>query len=317
MHHLMPMCVDFLYGSSVHCCKWGVKLPTIFVLLSISPFKVVSRYLIYCGDPMLGCIYIYSCCIFFLDCSFNHYVMSFFVSYNIYFKVYFVWYEYCYSGFLLIMEYFLLSSRFLFFSFFCNDFYFFHYSWFIVFYQFSAAQRGYPVTHKYTLFFLTLSCSITSDQTILSFSICMCPWDWNGSLEDSMYIQVLFLYPFSQSMSLSWCIQSIYVQGNYWYVCSYCHFVYCFGFIFVALFSSFFVLFSSLVLWSLSLVLCLDCFFLFWCASVVDFWFVVTMKFWYRSQYIYTRLFLSCWSLNCKCISSILHLYAPLLTISW
>ena len=58
MHHLMPMFVDFLYGSSVHCCKWGVKLPTIFVLLSISPFKVVSRYLIYCGDPMLG-VHIY------------------------------------------------------------------------------------------------------------------------------------------------------------------------------------------------------------------------------------------------------------------
>ena len=33
-----------------------LKSPTIIVLLLISPFKVVSSHLIYCGDPMLGCI---------------------------------------------------------------------------------------------------------------------------------------------------------------------------------------------------------------------------------------------------------------------
>ena len=32
--------------------------------------------------------------------------------------------------------------------------------------------------------------------------------------------------------------------------------------------------------------------------------------------YIYTILFLSCWSLNCKCISSIMHLYPFLITIA-
>ena len=32
-----------------------------------------------------------------------------------------------------------------------NDF-FFHYSWFVVFYQFSTVQQGDPVTHTYILF---------------------------------------------------------------------------------------------------------------------------------------------------------------------
>ena len=60
--------------------------------------------------------------------------------------------------------------------------------------------------------------------------------------------------------------------------------------------------------------LCLDWFFLFVCVSIVDFWFAVIIKFWYRSQYIF-KIVLSCSSLNCKCISSILFLYPPLLTL--
>ena len=42
-------------------------------------------------------------------------------------------------------------------------------------------------------------------------------------------------------------------------------------------------------------MLCLDCFFLFLCVSVADLWFVVTMKFWYRSLYIkdYFKLLVS------------------------
>ena len=31
-----------------------LKSPTMIVLLSVSPFKVVSSCLTYCGDPMLG-----------------------------------------------------------------------------------------------------------------------------------------------------------------------------------------------------------------------------------------------------------------------
>ena len=41
--------------------------------------------------------------VFFLDWYTDHYVLSFFVSYNsLHFKVYFVWYDYCYSNFLMI-----------------------------------------------------------------------------------------------------------------------------------------------------------------------------------------------------------------------
>ena len=52
---------------------------------------------------LYGSIYLYNCYIFFLDWSFDHYVVSFFVSFHsFYFKVYFIWYEYCYSCFLLV-----------------------------------------------------------------------------------------------------------------------------------------------------------------------------------------------------------------------
>ena len=43
-----------------------LKSPTIFVLLSISSFMVISIYLIF-RCSYVGFIYIYNCCIFFLD----------------------------------------------------------------------------------------------------------------------------------------------------------------------------------------------------------------------------------------------------------
>ena len=51
------------------------------------------------------------------------------------------------------------------------------------------------------------------------------------------------------------------------------------------------------------------------CVSIVDFWFAVILKFWCKSLYVY-EIVLSCCSLNCKFISSVLHLYPPLLMIS-
>ena len=39
--------------------------------------------------------------------------------------------------------------------FFNNDFYFFYYSWFTVFYQFSAVQQSDPATHHIYTFFLS------------------------------------------------------------------------------------------------------------------------------------------------------------------
>ena len=65
---------------------------------------------------MLGAYIFMIDMIFFLDWHFDHYVVSFLVSYNnLYFKIYFVWYEYCYSSFLLIsicMEYLVPSPHF-------------------------------------------------------------------------------------------------------------------------------------------------------------------------------------------------------------
>ena len=42
------------------------------------------------------------------------------------------------------------------------------------------------------------------------------------------------------------------------------------------------------------------------CVSIVDFWFAVILKFWYKSLYVY-EIVLSCCSLNCKFISSVLE----------
>ena len=54
--------------------------------------------------------------------------------------------------------------------------------------------------------------------------------------------------------------------------------------------------------------------------SIIAFWFVVTMKFFYSNLslyiYIYTWLFLSCWSLTFKCILKNLHLHSPPLMIT-
>ena len=59
---------------------------------------------------------IYTCYVFILDWSLDHYVVSFLVSCNLlYFKVYFVLYGDCYSNFLFLpicMEYFFPSSHF-------------------------------------------------------------------------------------------------------------------------------------------------------------------------------------------------------------
>ena len=54
--------------------------PIIIVLLSISPFMSVSVCLMYWGAPMLD---IYTCYVFLLDWSLDHYVVSFLMSCNI------------------------------------------------------------------------------------------------------------------------------------------------------------------------------------------------------------------------------------------
>ena len=51
--------------------------------------------------------------------------------------------------------------------------------------------------------------------------------------------------------------------------------------------------------------------FLFVCVSITDFWFMITMKFLYRSFMYMYMMALSCWSLNFKCTFLALHLYSP------
>ena len=74
---------------------------------------------------------------------------------------------------------------------------------------------------------------------------------------------------------------------------------------------------SSIFLWFdvLSLMMCLVRFFFFMFICIVDFCFVAPMRFLYHSLYMY-KIVLRCWYFNFKCISNILHLCSPLLTIA-
>ena len=67
----------------------------------VFPFISVNTCFISCS--CVGVIYIYNCYIFFLGQFHNHYILSFFVSYNNFCsKVSLVWYKHWYSSFLLI-----------------------------------------------------------------------------------------------------------------------------------------------------------------------------------------------------------------------
>ena len=77
-----------------------LKSTTIIVLTVNFPFHTCSHlpYVLRC--TYVRSIYICNCYIFFLDWSFDLYVVSFFVSFHgLYFKVYFIWFEYWYSCF--------------------------------------------------------------------------------------------------------------------------------------------------------------------------------------------------------------------------
>ena len=62
--------------------------PTITVLLSISPFMTVSVCALRCS--YVGCLDVYNCYVFLLDCSLDHCVVFSLVSCNFYFKIDFV-----------------------------------------------------------------------------------------------------------------------------------------------------------------------------------------------------------------------------------
>ena len=108
---LLFLCFDNL---SIHV-SGVLKSPTIIVTVNIPSYACQCLpYVLRCS--YVGCINIYNCYVFFFDLSLHHYVLSFFVSYNILcFKVYFVWNSDCHSGFLLVsicMTYLFLSFYF-------------------------------------------------------------------------------------------------------------------------------------------------------------------------------------------------------------
>ena len=55
----------------------------------------------------------------------------------------------------LVFFFFIYSIKFIYFLSFNNDFYFFHYSWFTVFCQFSTIQQDDPVTHECIHYFFS------------------------------------------------------------------------------------------------------------------------------------------------------------------
>ena len=111
-----------LSGRSVHWYQWGVEESYYYWIpfnlsLYVCVVQLLSRVqlcdpmgygmavlvFMYLGAPILGCIYINKCNIFFLYWSLYDYVLSLFIFlHSLCFKVCFIWYEYCYPHFLII-----------------------------------------------------------------------------------------------------------------------------------------------------------------------------------------------------------------------
>jgi len=75
LYHLnLVFLANFLFGWSIHRCENGIKIPHYYCVTANLPFILVSICLMYWGVSC-WCIYIYNCYIFFLDWSFDHYVV--------------------------------------------------------------------------------------------------------------------------------------------------------------------------------------------------------------------------------------------------
>ena len=107
---LLILCFANL-STGVEC---GVKVFYCYCVTVNFSFYVFTVCLMYWSA--LRCIDIYNCCVFLLDWSVGHHIVSFLISFNLlYFKVYFVRYEDWYSSFLLLptcKEYIFPSSHF-------------------------------------------------------------------------------------------------------------------------------------------------------------------------------------------------------------
>ena len=93
--------------------RGGIKVSHYYCVIVNFPFCTHKHLLYILRCSYVGCIYIFNCYIFFLDWSFDHYVVSFFVSFHsLYFKDYLIWCKNCDSCFLLVsicMKYFFPS----------------------------------------------------------------------------------------------------------------------------------------------------------------------------------------------------------------
>ena len=80
-------------------CRWGTRVLCFYLITISFCLNTVFR----CS--YIGCIYIYTCYIFWLDWFLYYNVMAFFVScYSLSFKVCFVWYKYCCLSFLFVLH---------------------------------------------------------------------------------------------------------------------------------------------------------------------------------------------------------------------
>ena len=114
MYHLRPVvpCWFFILDDLSIGINGMFKVPHYYCVPVEFSFYGCWPYLLWCS--YVGCVYIYNCYIFFFDWSFDHWVVSFIVSWTI-FILKSVLSEYCRSSFLCIsmcMEYLVPSPHF-------------------------------------------------------------------------------------------------------------------------------------------------------------------------------------------------------------
>ena len=109
----LTFCLEDLsiFGSGV------LKSPAIIVLLSIPFLKSSKIFFMYFGCSFVGCLCIYNFYVLLVDSSFEHYEVTFWVSfYDFYFEVYFVLYKYVtpalFFFFSICLEYFFPALHF-------------------------------------------------------------------------------------------------------------------------------------------------------------------------------------------------------------
>ena len=116
---------------------------------------------------------------------------------------------------------------------------------------------------------------LLSVSTFMDISSCLTYWD--APILGAVYLLVRAFNPFTFKVIIETYVLIAIVIS--------------FAIVFVGLFSFLPLLLSSLVIWWLSLILCLGCFFLFAYIYIVDFWRAVTMQFWYSSLFCFKDFF--------------------------